>query len=355
MSVTEEDQAQRSGEIKAWYDAYQYKCRALTGLLRNTLERTLREADVREPQIQGRTKKVDSLVAKSVKIENDAFKYENPRKEITDLIGLRVIVPLSTDQEPVLDALRSQFDVIEELVRGDESGIDVPGYRSIHLVIRVVENQGGPEYREYAGMVAEIQVRTILQHAWASLQHDLGYKADRAATPIIRRRLTALAGLIELADREFVDVRAAHLRPTSTRPIDSGVGDNDLNGPVTATSVRLVAERLIGEDSVGQEWFRQLSAVLSQLGIGTIGQLINELGPWADRAGDVHLSLQQDRPWINTAFTLDILLRIALTERYIAHRIDERVPGVDIEPDDAQTARSAVEEEVAMLSRGLDR
>ena len=53
----------------------------------------------------------------------------------------------------------------------------------------------------------ELQVRSILQHAWASLQHDLMYKGERAPTDSVRRRLIALAGLLELADHEFMAVR----------------------------------------------------------------------------------------------------------------------------------------------------
>ena len=56
----------------------------------------------------------------------------------------------------------------------------------------------------------ELQVRSILQHAWASLQHDLMYKGERTPTDSVRRRLIALAGLLELADHEFMAVRLAH-------------------------------------------------------------------------------------------------------------------------------------------------
>jgi ppGpp synthetase/RelA/SpoT-type nucleotidyltranferase len=53
-------------------------------------------------------------------------------------------------------------------------------------------------------------VRTILQHAWAEIEHDIQYKSARALPPALRRRLAALAGLLEIADREFQAIRDEH-------------------------------------------------------------------------------------------------------------------------------------------------
>jgi hypothetical protein len=53
----------------------------------------------------------------------------------------------------------------------------------------------------------EIQVRSILQHAWAEIEHDLEYKSREAVPRQIRRRFARLSGLLELADAEFVRLR----------------------------------------------------------------------------------------------------------------------------------------------------
>ncbi len=62
-------------------------------------------------------------------------------------------------------------------------------------------------YRRFSGCVVEIQVRSILQHTWAEIEHDLGYKSALAIPKQIRRRFSRLAGLLEIADSEFVQLR----------------------------------------------------------------------------------------------------------------------------------------------------
>ena len=88
----------------------------------------------------------------------------------------------------------------------------------------------------------EVQVRSILQHAWAALQHDLMYKGERAPTDQVRRRLIALAGLLELADQEFMSVRLAHGDA-------AGMLDDAHAGGFDVAGVRAWAERLAGDEA----------------------------------------------------------------------------------------------------------
>lgn len=63
------------------------------------------------------------------------------------------------------------------------------------------------EYEAFKDMQCEIQVRSILQHAWAEIEHDLGYKTKEAIPVQSQRRFARLAGLLELADDEFRGIR----------------------------------------------------------------------------------------------------------------------------------------------------
>ena len=64
-----------------------------------------------------------------------------------------------------------------------------------------------PEYCLFDKMKCEIQVRTILQHAWAEIEHDVVYKSLGEIPFRVRRRFACLAGLLEIADREFESLR----------------------------------------------------------------------------------------------------------------------------------------------------
>ena len=248
------------------------------------------------------------------------FKYADPRQEITDLVGARILVPLSTDVAPVLTVLRQEYVVDEELERGQEEGhVDVPGYQSRHLLVRLQEDERNDvDLREFGDMTVEIQVRTILQHAWASLQHDLMYKTERAPTASIRRRLIALAGLLELADREFVQVRQAHseVGEIESEEIQSA------SGKLTASSLRHLNESMFDEeDPAAHVWFVALKDALDDLDITSVEQLRGVLDEWLDKAPHVAAAVREAKPWVNTAYLLDLLLRLALRDDYFDRTI----------------------------------
>ena len=82
------------------------------------------------------------------------------------------------------------------------------GYASRHLLVEVTDPPP-PSYDDLVGYRASVQVRTVLQHAWAEFEHDIRYKGNvpEEAAADLDRRFTLAAGLIELADREFATIR----------------------------------------------------------------------------------------------------------------------------------------------------
>jgi putative GTP pyrophosphokinase len=121
--------------------------------------------------------------------------------ELTDLIGLRVITYFedAVDRVGELVETRLPVDFRHSTDKRRRAATEF-GYRSLHYVCSI----GGdlPERARF-----EIQVRTVLEHAWAEIEHDLGYKATEEVPSGVRRRLNRLAGLLELADQEFGAIR----------------------------------------------------------------------------------------------------------------------------------------------------
>lgn len=317
---TQDQVEERHREISHWYSTHRFKCKLFEQAFEEHLSRLMQEEGLRDARIETRTKTVESFVAKACKVSGEIFKYQNPDREITDAIGARVMVPLVTDIDPVRESIKRRFIVEEESERGEEEGsADVPGYRSLHLLVRLGEGDlQRREFAEFGDMIVEIQVRTILQHAWAALQHDLGYKADRPPSPAVRRRITALAGLLELADREFVEVKQSG-RESDRSPSAQLTPPPTSNSRLTPASLRVFVEAVMGEeDAAAHSWYVELARVVNQLGMQSTDELSSLLGAWRERAPELAKRVRGERPWANSALVFDLLLRLADSSRYFA-------------------------------------
>jgi hypothetical protein len=125
---------------------------------------------------------------------------------MTDLAGIRVITYIERDIERVVSAIRRSFNVHTEdsMDKSSQLAADQVGYRSVHFVCDIGSVRSAlPELARYAGLGFEIQVRTVLQHAWAEIEHDRSYKFEGELPAHLKRRFHLVAGLLELADREF--------------------------------------------------------------------------------------------------------------------------------------------------------
>ncbi|VWB45936.1 GTP pyrophosphokinase YwaC [Burkholderia pseudomultivorans] len=130
--------------------------------------------------------------------------------DVTDVCGVRVITYFEGDVSRVADLIRAEFDIDEKnsTDKYHASDPDRFGYRSVHFVVtHRASRRCLSEYRRYESCKAEIQIRSILQHAWAEIEHDLGYKASEDVPAPVRRRFSRLSGLLELADEEFMTIR----------------------------------------------------------------------------------------------------------------------------------------------------
>ena len=152
--------------------------------------------------IEGRVKSQDSIVAKLVK-KGLPVTIESARKYVNDIAGVRVVCSYIDDVYRVAEMLARQTDV--EIVKKQDY-IQTPnynGYRSLHMDIRVpVYLSDRTEY-----VVAEIQIRTIAMDFWASLEHDIRYKADKSKLPAgINEEMYACADKIAEIDRQMQDM-----------------------------------------------------------------------------------------------------------------------------------------------------
>lgn len=129
----------------------------------------------------------------------------NP-KDMQDLAGIRIICYLNSDVEKVANLIQSHFsiDKSRSIDKSQVLRVDQVGYKSIHLVAKLSpERVALPEFKKFEGKYFEIQIRTILQHSWAEIEHDRNYKFSGILPPEIQRRFFLIAANLEMADNEF--------------------------------------------------------------------------------------------------------------------------------------------------------
>ena len=149
--------------------------------------------------IESRLKTTASVVAK-LKRKGLPVTIESAMKNINDIAGVRVVCCYIDDVYRVEEMLLRQSDM--ELVKRQDY-IREPnynGYRSLHLDLRVpVFLSDRTEY-----VLAEIQIRTVAMDFWASLEHDLRYKADKENLPLgINEEMLRCANEIAAIDIEM--------------------------------------------------------------------------------------------------------------------------------------------------------
>lgn len=180
--------------------------------------------------VQARAKSVKSFADKVWlrEIRKKKPPYKDPLKEITDLCAARVITHTKKEVEAVGKRIRDKFRIVEGL---DKVKLLQPaefGYRSHHFVVSLREDvkytQMGLEAipDSWRDLKAEIQVRTIVQHAWADIGHDRIYKGEMTPTDTLRREVAKLAAQLEAVDDAFGQMVAGIdvLRGSAGRRLD---------------------------------------------------------------------------------------------------------------------------------------
>lgn len=153
-----------------------------------------------------RIKERESL---SRKIDAKGDKYGN-LSDLTDIAGIRIITYYADDVDRIASLVEQEFDVDKENSIDKRKALEPDrfGYCSVHYVVGIHRKRLAlEEYSAYVGLKCEIQIRSVLQHAWAEIEHDLGYKSAITLPREIRRDFSRLAGLLELADKEFDEIR----------------------------------------------------------------------------------------------------------------------------------------------------
>jgi putative GTP pyrophosphokinase len=280
--VSPEDWGNRYRATRATYDS-------MTTRLRVLIADLISDAGIDVIQIEARTKSIESFVEK---ISRKGKKYKNPLVDMTDLVGLRIITYYREDVTRIGEVLKGEFQIDEKNSVDKTALLDADrfGYMSVHYIASLSPARRElAEWKQYADIRAEIQIRTALQHAWSAVQHKLEYKSSTEAPRELRRRLFRLSALFELADEQFSELRDARARIETEYAEE--VRNGQLHLPLDEASLtaylydsgkrEIIAKMITGsggkiseqdEKSVAKDR-RDLLRLLNLIGISTIAQL----------------------------------------------------------------------------------
>jgi putative GTP pyrophosphokinase len=276
-------------QIVAEFEAVRGDYARAADALVERLTKVFGTSQLRIHSIRSRVKNSCSL-AKKLELKN----YASILK-VTDLIGVRVIGYFKNEIDYACKLVEEacEVDPANSGTRG-AIGIDSFGYRSEHYVVVA----GSCELNgSVFPIFAEIQIRTILQHAWAEMEHDLRYKNTAIVPEEIQRSFFRAAALLETADAEFVRLRAdlaelskpimpRHISPTAN---NTELSFNSLQELLFKSAVVSRLDQFLASSSGGSVHFSQdtverIVLKLRNLDFTTIGQLEKTL---FDRAGEI--------------------------------------------------------------------
>ncbi len=157
------------------------------------------------PTYKTRVKEFGSYYSKLLKFPPKTNVSDLP--VLTDIVGIRIICAFLQDLNDVEEILHKHFKILEVEHKGANLEFKEFGYESIHVLLEIPE-----EFKVGLvlpkNLIFEIQLRTILQDAWAEVEHELIYKAEFSPTDLhLRRKLASINASLSLADIIFQEIR----------------------------------------------------------------------------------------------------------------------------------------------------
>ena len=188
----------------SWYEQNRSLFKSLADKVADILKENIEGKQLECHSITSRGKSLESFTAKAKK-----EKYTDPVTQIKDMAGVRVITYLESDVSKIAEIVEDLFDIDwdNSLDQSQLLGSDKVGYRSVHYIAKFDKSRCKlPEYQRYKDLSFEIQIRSLLQHAWAEIEHDRNYKFSGKLPTELERRFYLVAGALEMADHEFVAI-----------------------------------------------------------------------------------------------------------------------------------------------------
>lgn len=197
-------------KIKKTYESYGPLLEAIMQEIKKRLIENLKLSS--QPTYKARIKSFSSYYKKVLRQHPEEASSSDSLVCLTDMMGIRIICTFLEDVKIVLSQIKELFEIVEVEMKGAEQSFKEFGYESVHVLVKIpldcVPKDRDESLVLPAELVCEIQIRTILQDAWAEVEHELIYKTE--FTPFdmpLRRKLASMNASLSLADIIFQEIR----------------------------------------------------------------------------------------------------------------------------------------------------
>ena len=264
-----------------WYDMRHDVHTRFAAKLKTLIVEMLVVEKIQIDRVECRVKTRSSFLAKADREENGRRKYKKPTFNIKDVVGIRVVTYLDSAVKGVCALVEREFLVDSENSVDKDAGLgtDRVGYRSRHYVAQLDRNRAKlVEFAEFKDILFEIQVRSMLQHAWAEVEHDRRFKYPGELPLEVRRRYSLIAGQLEIADRELNNLAEEIER--HTLELTRTAGGSSASKRLTVERMSTYMRGVFAEEIVGELMRPSFGATpnhvvdeLAQFGVRTVGAL----------------------------------------------------------------------------------
>lgn len=179
----------------------------------NTIEYELRDTITlaSKPTLKSRVKSFDSYYRKVLRVKPE-INGDFPLPLLTDMMGIRIICAFLEDLTVVEQQIKDNFVVKEIERKGASLSFKEFGYESVHILVEIPKDilsaAACTGFNLPRDCVCEIQIRTILQDAWAEVEHELIYKSEFSPFDLpLKRKLASINASLSLADIIFQEIR----------------------------------------------------------------------------------------------------------------------------------------------------
>ena len=265
----------------------------LKNLVLERLKHCIEENHLRIAGLESRIKEERSLANK---LELKGYKYHSIN-DVTDIVGVRIITFFSDEVDVISALVEQMFDIDWEnsVDKRKTLEIDRFGYMSLHYICSIPESLcHDPEMPELNQIRFELQMRSTLQHMWANMYHDMGYKSDVEIPVEYQRDMIRLAGMLELADEQFIRIRKEinnYRRNVQSLVASGNFNEVPLNGDTFRSYLELkpfrnLVEKIAGinQAEIYEDSLSPYYNVLLHMGMKTVGDIERLRNKYSDGA-----------------------------------------------------------------------